>query len=129
CLYRPFDRRWCYFSPVAMDYPRRELQRHVAGKDNRCLGVGPGGNSVDDPEWSLVFSSREPADSNVFRRGGITLFPLYTFGGGEGEQVSLDDLERPDGEPSPNLAEGFVTEIADSTGLRFIERGAGDLEH
>lgn len=37
CLYRPFDWRFCYFSTVTMDYPRRELINHVAGKDNLCL--------------------------------------------------------------------------------------------
>jgi predicted helicase len=39
CLYRPFDIRWCYFCTVAMDYPRRELLDHVAGKENLCLLV------------------------------------------------------------------------------------------
>src|SRR5208283_5745036 len=24
CLYRPFDKRWCCFDEIAMDYPRRE---------------------------------------------------------------------------------------------------------
>jgi len=35
CDYRPFDKRYCYFSTVMMDCPRRELLDHVAGKDNR----------------------------------------------------------------------------------------------
>ena len=128
CLYRPFDRRWCYFSPVAMDYPRRELQRHVAGRTNICLGVGPAGNAVDDPEWSLVFSSREPADSNVFRRGGVTLFPLYLFGTGEGEQGSLLDTPRDPNEVVPNFADGFIQELAQRIALRFVTRGAGNLD-
>ena len=37
CLYRPFDWRWCYFSNIAMDYPRRELLDNVAGRKNICL--------------------------------------------------------------------------------------------
>lgn len=36
CLYRPFDVRPSYFSYEAMDYPRRELMDHVAGKANLC---------------------------------------------------------------------------------------------
>ncbi|MCP9486548.1 MAG: N-6 DNA methylase [Gaiellaceae bacterium MAG52_C11] len=127
CLYRPFDTRWCYFSPVAMDYPRREMQRHVAGRNNMCLGVGPGGNAVDDPEWSLVFSSREPADANVFRRGGITVCPLYLYPGEAGEQVSLIEAADPGG-PTPNLAEGFTAAFADQLGLEFLTSEAGDLE-
>lgn len=39
CLYRPFDKRSCYFSTVAMDYPRRELINHVASKDNLVLNL------------------------------------------------------------------------------------------
>ncbi len=37
CLYRPYDYRTCYFSEVAMDYPRREIRQHVLAKDNICL--------------------------------------------------------------------------------------------
>jgi predicted helicase len=37
CSYRPFDWRYCYFSEIAADYPRRELKDHVVGKDNLCL--------------------------------------------------------------------------------------------
>ena len=37
CLYRPFDKRWCYFDEIAMDYPRRELKLHVAKKDNLVM--------------------------------------------------------------------------------------------
>ena len=29
CLYRPFDWRSCYFSTIAVDYPRPELQQHM----------------------------------------------------------------------------------------------------
>ena len=32
CMYRPLDWRYCYFSTVTMDYPRRELLEHVAGR-------------------------------------------------------------------------------------------------
>ena len=49
CLYRPFDKRNCYFSEVAMDYPRRELQDHVEGKENISLGLGRQGIAVNDP--------------------------------------------------------------------------------
>ncbi|MEY4519096.1 MAG: hypothetical protein RLZZ499_1695, partial [Cyanobacteriota bacterium] len=45
CLYRPFDKRSCYFSNISMDRPRRELINHVAGRDNLCLGLGRQGNA------------------------------------------------------------------------------------
>ena len=37
CLYRSFDIRYCYFSDIIMDRPRRELINNVAGKDNLCF--------------------------------------------------------------------------------------------
>ena len=39
CAYRPFDRRWCYFDEVAMDYPRQELKMHVMGQENVCFNL------------------------------------------------------------------------------------------
>lgn len=49
CAYRPLDWRFCYFSTAAMDYPRRELLNHVAGRPNLCLGIGRQGIAVNDP--------------------------------------------------------------------------------
>ncbi len=79
CSYRPFDVRSCYFSTIAMDYPRRELLDHVAGKENLCLGLGRQGIAVQDSVWSLISVSRYPVDANIFRRGGINIFPLYLY--------------------------------------------------
>jgi hypothetical protein len=79
CTYRLFDDRYCYFSTVAMDYPRRELLDHVAGKENLCLGLGRQGIAVQDSVWSLAWISKHPVDANIFRRGGINIFPLYLY--------------------------------------------------
>jgi predicted helicase len=84
CSYRPFDSRPCYFSTAAMDYPRRELLDHVAWRTNLCLGLGRQGNAVEDPIWSLVAVSRDPMDANFFRRGGVTVFPLWLFADADG---------------------------------------------
>ena len=90
CLYRPFDFRCCYFSTVAMDYPRRELLEHVAFRSNLCLGLGRQGLAVNDPLWSLVCASSMPVDANVFRRGGVNIFPLWLYKEAEGAQgISL----------------------------------------
>jgi hypothetical protein len=42
CSYRPFDDLWCYFSTVAMDYPRRELLRTPAPPSDRAPAPSPG---------------------------------------------------------------------------------------
>ena len=104
CLYRPFDWRYCYFSTVAMDRPRRELIKHVAKKRNLCLGVGRQGIAVNDPQWSLVSVSGEPIDANIFRRGGINVFPLYLYPETDTEKgIGVTDR--------PNLSQPFLNDI------------------
>jgi predicted helicase len=116
CLYRPFDWRSCYFSPAAMDYPRRELMDHVAGKENLCLCLGRQGLAVNDPQWSLVAASREPVDANLFRRGGATVFPLYLYG-----------RDAPEGR-RPNLAPAFLSDFSRRLRMEFVLEGRGDRE-
>lgn len=79
CSYRLFDLRMVYLSPNVCDRPRRELLTHVVHRNNLCLGVGRQGIAVQDPVWSLVSVSKYPVDANIFRRGGINIFPLYLY--------------------------------------------------
>ena len=48
-------------------------------KKNYCLGLGRQGLAVNDPQWSLVTVASDPVDANVFRRGGVNLFPLFLY--------------------------------------------------
>ncbi|WP_162915101.1 type ISP restriction/modification enzyme [Desertibaculum subflavum] len=67
--YRPFDDRWCEFSDLTMDYPRRELLDHVAGRSNLTL-LAPRGLST--PDWQHAFVAATPARSwthNLWPRG------------------------------------------------------------
>jgi predicted helicase len=126
CAYRPFDTRWSYFSEVAMDYPRRELIDHVAGKANLCLGVGRQGLAVQDPIWSLVTCSNHPVDANIFRRGGINICPVYLY---PTAKTSLFD-DAPSTAPSgrrPNFAPEFIADCARITGTKWLPDGQGSV--
>lgn len=79
CAYRPFDCRWCYFSNIAMDYPRTLLLENIAHHENLCLGIGRQGIAVQDPIWALVTVADKPIDANIFRRGGVNVFPLWVY--------------------------------------------------
>jgi hypothetical protein len=125
CLYRPFDWRPCYFSTVAMDYPRRELLDHVAGKKNLCLGLGRSGMAVNDPEWSLISVSRDPVDANIFRRGGINVFPLYLYPVASNSLFDQDEAA-PDGQ-RPNLSGEFIAGVLETLKMGFVTSGNGDL--
>ena len=106
--YRPFDERWGYFSEVAMDYPRRELIEHVAGKGNLCLGVGRAGNAVSENIWSLQTCSIGPLDANIFRRGGVNVFPLWLYPAA----TPHDLLDTAAGERRANFAPEFLATVA-----------------
>lgn len=110
CLYRPFDWRYCYFSNNIMDRPRRELINNVVGKDNLCLGLGRQGIAVNDPIWSLISVSNEPIDANIFRRGGVNVFPLYIYPNTENGQSNLIK------EKIANFSPEFITAIEEKLG-------------
>ncbi|MDF1584184.1 MAG: N-6 DNA methylase [Methyloprofundus sp.] len=110
CGYRPFDDRPCYFSYVMMDYPRKELIQNVLNKENLLLGIGRQGLAVGDIDWCLTTVSKHPVDANVFRRGGVNLFPLYLYPDNSGQQTT---------ERIPNLNLELVNEIATKIGLTF----------
>ncbi len=114
CGYRPFDERPCYFSYVMMDYPRKELIQNVMNKDNLLLGIGRQGLAVGDIEWCLTTVSKLPVDANIFRRGGVNLFPLYLYPDDSGQQSIDQTTER-----TPNLNFDIVKQIAENLGLTF----------
>jgi len=124
CLYRPFDQRYCYFSEIAMDYPRRDLQNHVLNKDNLCLGLGRQGIAVYEPIWFLIAVSYEVIDANIFRRGGVQVFPLYQY------PTKTDEFINGSTKPArkPNFSDKFIKDVENRLSIQFIEEGQGDFE-
>lgn len=127
CLYRPFDERYCYFSKVVIDRPRKKLKDHVAGKENICIGLGRQGLAVNDPIWYLVSISRFPVDANIFRRGGINVFPLYLYPtekqqGLFGEEKGLGKDGR-----RANLSDEFIDQLKAKVKLEYLPDGRGSL--
>lgn len=113
CTYRPFDRRTCYFSTIAMDRPRKELAEHVAWADNLCLGIGRQGQAVDPENWQLAICSDVPIDTNAFRRGGVQVFPLWLY-------PSLQSLEN-DESRKANFSQAYVDRLRAACALNAIE--------
>lgn len=110
CNYRPFDDRYCYYSYVMMDYPRRELIQHVFKKENLVFGVGRQGIAVGDIDWCLTTISKHPIDANVFRRGGINLCPIYLYP----EKELMKEEKK-----VSNFKEKYIHEISEKIGLSF----------
>jgi predicted helicase len=114
CEYRPFDSRWCYFSYVAMDYPRKELLQNVAKKDNSVLIV----SRQCTTDWRYIFISNKVIEANLTgtagRYGAGYAFPLYVYPATNGQQTIEKKENR-----EPNLNQEIVKQIAEKLDLDF----------
>lgn len=115
CTYRPFENKYIYFDRIVVDRPRKELVVNVKNKENLLLGIGRQGLAVGDIDWCLTTVSKHPVDANIFRRGGVNLFPLYLYPDNSGQQTIDQTTER-----TPNLNAKIITQIADKLGLAFV---------
>jgi predicted helicase len=114
CAYRPFEKKFIYFDRIVVDRPRKELVTNVKNKENLLLGIGRQGLAVGDIDWCLTTVSKHPVDANIFRRGGVNLFPLYLYPDNSGQQTIEQTTER-----QPNLNTEIVNQIASKIGLTF----------
>lgn len=81
CLYRPFDRRWIYWSEAMVDWPRREIMRGLEAPGNLAL-VARRQMPPTEP-CSYFWITDEITLDGVIRsdnRGGETIFPLHAQG-------------------------------------------------
>lgn len=116
CDYRPFETKHIYFDRIVVDRPRKELLVHSKNKENVILGIGRQGMAVGDIQWCLTTVSKNPVDANMFRRGGVNLFPLYLYPETSEQQTIGQTAER-----TPNLNAEIVEEIAKKINHAFIE--------
>ena len=79
CTYRPFDFRWCCLSSSIMDRARLPFFDVVTKHENILLGLGRQGIAIGDIEWCLATISIYPVDTNIYKRGGVYLFPLFKY--------------------------------------------------
>ncbi|WP_192930895.1 type ISP restriction/modification enzyme [Deinococcus sp. AJ005] len=122
--YRPFDTRWSLYGSETMDYPRRELEDNVGGQENLCLGVGRQGSAIAENEWQLVTVSDSPMDANMYRRGGVNVFPLYLYPPpSEGLGLHAFDFPVDASGRTPNLSKAFVAALSKGIGLQFAPDG------
>jgi predicted helicase len=114
CNYRPFEEKYIYFDRIVVDRPRKELIIHSKNKENVILGIGRQGMAVGDIEWCLTTVSKNPVDANMFRRGGVNLFPLYLYPETNGQLSTELNTER-----TPNLNAAIINKIATELNLKF----------
>lgn len=94
-LYRPFDYRWAYLSRTAMERPRLPFMQSML-ESNTAILVGRAGQATGSEMWDVVLCADRPADLNVFRRGGATILPRFTYAKGTREENIRCDRIAPD---------------------------------
>ena len=111
--YRPLDFRYGYFSEVAMDYPRKELKRHVQNKENWCLNIV---RQTKMDFWGHAVVSNIPTPALFVEiKDGSNVFPLYLYPETNAQQTIGQSSER-----TPNLNPVIVTQIAEALGIKFV---------
>ncbi len=120
CLYRPFDRRWCYFDEIAMDYPRRELKRHVARKENLVICLMRQTRAL---QWHHALATDMPTPAVFLEiKDGSSVFPLYLYPNGK---VPEEDLFAHENGRRPNLSATFLKDFCERLQVKFVPDGLG----
>lgn len=91
CDYRPFDRRFVFWAPYMIDWPRPEVTEPLLQGNNIALYVC---RQITSDEWRHAFVCRLPATdcyvSNRARERGY-LFPLRTSSTLKGDNWNIDN--------------------------------------
>jgi predicted helicase len=94
-------------------------------KNNIGIGIGRQGIAVNDPEWALITVFENAIDTNIFRRGGVNIFPLYLYPTNTPTLFDTEPTNSPNGR-HPNLAPEFINKLSAKLELEFISDGKGD---
>ncbi len=130
-LYRPFDYRYCFYHPSAVDRTRKEIVDNVVDKKNLSINLV---RQTKMTSWQHVLASYLPVPAiGVEIKDGSTLFPLYLYPNSTTKkQVVLDNVIA-ETEAAyttgrrANLTPTFIKALTAKTGLAYVPDGVGDL--
>ena len=109
--YRPFDTQAIYYDASLIDRDRQNVMRHMLAGENLGLIAVVQSQAANLDYFDCVFISDKITDVNMFRRGGPTLFALYTY---PDAADLLAETTR-----APNLNPSIVQQVATGLGLSF----------
>lgn len=111
--YRPFDTGYIYYDVQLLGRARERTIFHMKSPNVGVVLVQqPQAANLDF--FDCLFISSTITDTNMFRRGGPSVFPLYLYPP-VSSQTTIDQIKR-----TPNLNLGIVQEIATLLGLSFV---------
>jgi len=116
-LYRPFDTRWIFYHPDAIERGREEVMRHMLIGENIGL-VTMRQVALNEP-YTHVIATNGIVDNRTFMSSkGVTQFlPLYLYP--DASKKDLFSALEPDGERKPNLNPKVITELERQWSARF----------
>jgi predicted helicase len=112
--YRPFDNGYVYYDTKILGRAREKTVYHLM-YDNIGLILVSQPQAANLNYFDCIFASNKISDTNMFRRGGPLIFPLYLYPYDKKGQMQLGEEET----RRPNLQMEIVSQIAAGLGLRF----------
>jgi hypothetical protein len=136
-LYRPFDKRFTYYTGKSRGYigqPQQRVMRHMLSGQN--LGLITVRKAPPTSLFNYFMVTRDLISNGAIRSDNQsidTLFPLYLYPSpaeNSSRQKSLTSADWPPGKDGrvPNLSPELVAEMEEKLGLEFIPDGRGDME-
>lgn len=114
-LYRPFDTRYIYYDQDLIDFGRFNVVKHMLGKENLAFVSVVQAQAANLNYFDCIFITDKIADTNMYRRGGPNLFPLYLYN----QTDNSNGLLLADSERVPNLNQDILAKISASLSLHF----------
>ena len=131
-LYRPFDTRFTYYTGQSRGFlcmPRSDVMGHMLA--GRNVGLIFMRQVAMGDAYTHFGASRHPVEGRAFysNKGIMSFGPLYLYPeGGNVDGLLLKRWTKGKDGRTPNLASGYVKQIAAATELRFVSDGRGDLQ-
>ncbi len=110
--YRPFENGYVYYDTKILGRAREKTIYHLL-HDNLGLNLVSQPQAANLNYFDCIFIANRLTDTNMFRRGGPVVFPLYLY-----PETNAKDLFAKT-ERTPNLNTEIVQKIADGLGLVF----------
>ena len=122
-LYRPFDKRFTYYTGQSGGFicrPLKKVMRHMLAGPN--IGLSTTRATEIAGGWEHVFVSKFLTQHHTVSLKEVNyLFPLYTYSTEAQENLGLGR--------EANLTPKFIEAVSASLGLEYVPDGTGDLEN
>jgi len=112
--YRPFDRKWIYYSPEIISRPANKVMKHFVNRENTGLVFERIVPNKSIPYRDIFITSKITDGHNIGSKTYIA--PLYLYSDKSSQQIINHEVER-----VPNLNKTIINDISKRLGLQYTE--------